>query len=201
MQAEFQRRAGSFGPNDPWFEPRARAFWDDALTTQGFARLALRSLDAAARELVPSLARAHRGLFVVEDIDPRAARILDLWSGAELWIRLLDDDQACALEHVEGAFDGRVVACSSGPELFLLPGAYHHPADALEPSRRVLLAARDLGMETGPTLDALLRMELVLRASSRVKAGFAYRTEALQTPSSAALRTPMHAVDREPPGR
>ncbi len=195
MQEEFQRRTGPFGPDDPWFESRARAFWDDALTTQRFAERAAnnarerRALDAAALDLVPSLGRAHRGLFVVEDTDPKGSRLLDLWSGAELLVAHLDGDQACALQHVEGPFDGRVVGAASGPQLFLLPGAYHHPADALEPACDVLRAARERGMETGPTLDALLRMELVLRSSSRVKAGFAYRIEALHPPSASVLRT------------
>jgi hypothetical protein len=34
-------------------------------------------------------------------------------------------------------------------------------------------------MRTGDALDALLRMELTFRSSSRVKAGFAYRAETL----------------------
>jgi len=75
--------------------------------------------------------------------------------------------------------DARVTRGTSGSDLFVLPGAYHHPADALEPAIDVLLAARERGMTTDRALDALLRMELVLRNSSRVKAAFAYRVEGL----------------------
>lgn len=179
MRTGWQHRTGAFGPEDPWFETRARAFWDDALTTQGFAVLAARDLDDGARAFAACAARAHRGLFVVEELDDRRAILLDLWSGAELLVRPLDESQALALEHGEGAFDGRVSASACGPDLYLLPGAYHHAADALEPAAEVLAAARARGMRTQQALDALLRMDLVLRASSRVKASFAYRVEAL----------------------
>jgi hypothetical protein len=44
---------------------------------------------------------------------------------------------------------------------------------------KVIAAARERDMTTGEALDALLRMELVFRSSSRVKAAFAYRVESL----------------------
>ena len=126
-------------------------------------------------------ARAHRGVFVVEDVDRAGAHLVDLWSGAELLVRHLDEAQATTLTHAEGAMDARVVADASADSaaLYVLPGALHHGPDALEPISEVLAAARDRDMATGDVLDALLRMELVFRSSSRVKAGFAYRTSAL----------------------
>jgi hypothetical protein len=187
MRRDFQRRTGAFGPEDPWFENRARAFWDDALTTQGFAQLAAETLDADTRALAGCFERSHRGFFLVEEVDDRGACLVDVWSGAEFLVRHLDEAQALSLEHAEGAMDARVTAGLRGPELFLLPGAYHHPADALEPAIDVLVAAQDRGLSTTQALDALMRMELVLRSSSRVKAGFAYRIESLdQRPSSPA---------------
>lgn len=206
MRSEYQRRTGAFGPEDPWFEARARAFWDDALTTQGFANAALdraqrsrgagdadgegaprHSSTTATGLFVDSLERAHRGFFVALEVDDRESVLLDVWSGAELVIQHLDETQALTLEHAEGGFDGRVVrgfsnaseASPPSPSLFLLPGAYHHPADALDPAIDVLRAARERGMNTQQALDALMRMELVFRSSSRVKAGFAYRVESL----------------------
>lgn len=178
MREIFQRRTGTFGPEDPWFEARSRAFWDDALTTQGFAAIAARLLEARAAEL-PSIRfdRAHRGLFLAEEVDDDGAHLRDLWSGAELRVRHLDEAQALTLEHAEGAIDARVVV--SGTSLYLLPGAFHHAADALEPLLRVVAAAHERAMETGEILDALLRMEMVFRSSSRVKAAFAYRVESL----------------------
>lgn len=179
LRSEFQRRTGAYGPEDPWFEARSRAFWDDALTAQGFALLAAASLEERARPLASCMANAHRGFFIVEDVDDRGACLVDVWSGAELLVQHLDDTQALTLEHAEGPMDARVTSTGSGPELFLLPGAYHHPPDALEPALEVLSAARERGMTTQQALDALLRMELVFRASSRVKAGFAYRPSQL----------------------
>lgn len=179
MRKEFQRRTGSYGPEDPWFETRSRAFWDDALATQGFARLAAPALAPDAQALALRIDGAHRGFFLVEEVDERGALLVDVWSGAELLVRHLDETQRLTFEHAEGAMDARVTRGTAGADLFVLPGAYHHPADALEPAITVLVAARDRGMTTEQALDALLRMELVLRTSSRVKAAFAYRVESL----------------------
>lgn len=184
MRERFVKRTGAFGPEDAWFEPRSRAFWDDALTTQGFARLAAPGVDAGG--VAARFDRAHRGVFLVHDVDDRGARLVDLWSGAELIVRHLDEAQAVTLEHAEGPMDARVVAgpvSESAPDevpsLYVLPGALHHGSDALEPLVKVIAAARARDMATGDVLDALLRMELVFRSSSRVKAAFAYRVESL----------------------
>ncbi len=190
MRKAYQRRTGAFGPEDPWFETRARAFWDDALATQGFAALAAERLDDRARAIAAALASSHRGFFLVEEVDDRGACLVDLWSGAELLVRHIDEMQALTLEHAEGAMDARVTGGASGSDLFLLPGAYHHPADTLEPAIDVLVAAQERGMSTQDTLDALMRMELVFRASSRVKAAFAYRVESLVPHVQPATRTP-----------
>jgi len=69
----------------------------------------------------------------------------------------------------------------------VLPGALHHGPDALEPLVKVIAAARERDLETGDLLDALLRMELVFRSSSRVKAAFAYRVESLPRPARPVL--------------
>ncbi len=178
MREAFEKRTGTFGPEDPWFEPRSRAFWDDALTSQGFATLAGPHVDPALAEVARHFERAHRGVFLVEEVDDRAAHLLDLWSGAELFVLHLDEAQALTFQHAEGPMDARVVAAPDGT-LFALPGALHHGPDALAPLELVLAAARQRDMSTEAVLDALLRMELVFRSSSRVKAGFAYRVESL----------------------
>lgn len=170
LRDAYQLRTGVFGPEDPWFETRSRAQWDDILSSPGF-----------------QYERAHRGFFVVADTEGEGgedadARLVDLWSGAELLVHHLDEAQALALDHAEGPIDARVVAAGDPPALFVLPGAYHHAADALEPATAVLGAARDRGMETTAALDALMRMDLVFRSSSRVKASFAYKAEGLSRP-------------------
>lgn len=168
LREAYQRRTGVFGPEDPWFETRSRALWDDVLSSPGFP-----------------YARAHRGFFVVGEMsqgDDGDALLVDLWSGAELLVRHLDEAQALALDHAEGPIDARVVAAGDPPALYVLPGAYHHAADALDPATAVLGGARDRGMETTEALDALMRMDLVFRSSSRVKVSFAYKVEALSRP-------------------
>lgn len=200
MRQAWTARTGSFGPEDPWFEPRVRAFWDDALTTQGFAALAVQSsgqnpsrppLPDAAQALAAAAPTVHRGFFVVDEVDERGACLVDAWSGAELLVRHLDDTQALTLEHAEGGIDARITS-GLDSNLYLLPGAYHHPADALDPALDVLVAAQERGMKTQDALDALLRMELVLRSSSRVKAGFAYRVEGLDPPQERPQRASGH---------
>lgn len=178
------QRTGSFGPEDPWFEARARAFWDDALTGQGFGRLAAPHAGPLAASLVEPLSEAHRGLFVIADVEGRRAHLIDRWSGAELLVELLDDAQRLAMTHAEGPFDARVVRGPeregiSAPPLFVLPGAFHHVPDASAAIEEVLAAARGRGLTRDATLDALLRMDHVFRASSRVKIAFAYRVESL----------------------
>jgi len=179
MRAEFQRRTGAFGPEDPWFENRVRAFWDDALATQGFAVSAAERLGDREKAIATAIARSHRGFFLVEEVDERAAHLVDTWSGAELLIRVIDETQALTLEHAEGPMDARVTAVPGSEDLVMLPGAYHHPADALEPALDILVAAKERSYTTKHALDALLKMELILRSSSRVKAPFAYRLENL----------------------
>jgi hypothetical protein len=183
MREKFQKRTGAFGPEDPWFETRTRAFWDDALTSQGFAALAAPHLGDDVASIVTRFDRAHRGLFLVDGIEDTSAHLVDLWSGAELLVHVLDEAQATTLEHAEGLMDARVVAGPPGEgavaSLFVLPGALHHAPDATEPLAKVLDAARERDLTTGAVLDALLRMEHVLRSSSRVKVAFAYRVESL----------------------
>jgi len=183
MREAFEKRTGAFGPEDPWFEARSRAFWDDALTTQGFATLAAPHVGEELAAIADRFKRAHRGVFVVAEVDGRGAHLVDLWSGAELLVRHLDEAQAVTFQHAEGPMDARVVADPNGA-LFVLPGALHHGPDALVPLRAVLAAAQERDMGTDAVLDALLRMELVFRSSSRVKARFAYRVESLSRPRS-----------------
>jgi hypothetical protein len=109
--------------------------------------------------------------------------VVDLWSGTELLVHPLDKAQAVTFEHAQGPMDARVVAgpvhVGRPPGLFVLPGALHHGYDALAPCERVLEAARDRRLSTSEVLDALLRMELTFRRSSRVKPAYAYRVESL----------------------
>ncbi len=188
MRESFQKRTGSFTAEDPWFEARSRAFWDDALVS-GFTDHVPdpEDLTEQARTIAARMKRAHRGFFVVDHEQPSPSKngapsnvaLVDLWSGAVLLVTPLDEAQAVDLEHAEGPIDARVIGLPSTSSLFVLPGAYHHSADALDPATTVLDAARERGLESQVVLDALLRMDLVLRSSSRVKPTFAYRIESL----------------------
>jgi hypothetical protein len=178
MHRNFEARTGAFRAEEPWFEARSRAFWDDAVTRQGFAREVFAELTPEARAWVPGLERAHRGLFYASRRMNRRL-VHDVWSGAEFVVDEVDDASRSALDASSGPFDGRLAALSSPPRVGLLPGAVFHPEDAALPIDRVLDAARRQRLPTDDVLDALLRMEVALRTMSRVKAGYAYRAEAL----------------------
>jgi hypothetical protein len=181
MRRAFEARTGAFGPDDPWFEARSRAFWDDALTTQGFAREAARSL---AEGLVPwglAFGRAHRGLFErFEDrrvpVPAGSVLVRDVFSGAEVVVEI-DAAIGDALRAATGLMDARLVGHDG--KVGMLPGVLFHQAEATVPIRDVVSRAKDRGMEAGPALDALMRMELRLRSLSRVKVAYAYRPEML----------------------
>jgi hypothetical protein len=181
MRQAFEGRTGAFGPEDPWFEARSRAFWDDALATQGFPRHVEAELDPATRAWIVPLERAHRGLFRAAE-EPSSGSgawtIDDLWSHASFLVAAPEPGLREALA-TSTYFDGRVVGRTDPLALVLLPGAVFHPADAKEPIEKVLEAARARGLGKDVVLDALLRMERNLRSHSRVKAAYAYRSEAL----------------------
>ncbi len=195
MRRLFEERTGAFGPEDPWFEARSGAFWDDALTTPGFAAQLAVALDSVrsgvkaegAAAWARPLERAHRGLFHAEPSE-FGWRLVDAWSGAEFVVTPSEPGLHEALRAAT-VLDGRVVARLDPFEIALLPGAIFHPADATEPIARVLEAARERGMATGETMDALLRMERNLRSLSRVKASYAYRPENLAPPRKSTPKT------------
>ncbi|WP_394826188.1 hypothetical protein [Pendulispora albinea] len=193
MRHHFEERTGRFGPDDPWFEVRIRAFWDDALTTQGLATTVASATSGPLRQAILAwtrpLARAHRGLFHAERGED-GWKLVDRWSGAEFVVGMPDPGLHEALQ-ASALLDGRVVARDNPMEIALLPGALFHPEDATDPIGHVLDAAHERGMVGGDTLDALLRMERNLRSHARVKASYAYRPENLVgTSPRATLRKP-----------
>jgi hypothetical protein len=188
LRAAFEARTGAFASEDPWFEERSRSFWCDAVTGGRFGREVEGALAPSERAWLGPLERAHRGLFRAADRGGRG-RLVDAWSGAELLVTLLDDESRAELDAATGQlFDARVVAADNSWTVALLPGAIFHPRNATASIETVLIAARARGLATRETLDALLRMERTLRSLSRVKAGFAYRPEALAPPPSPGAR-------------
>jgi hypothetical protein len=178
MRRTFVERTGAFGPEDPSFEARSRAFWDDAVTRQRFAERVAAELPEAARPWARVLGRAHRGLFHASHSMGRWL-LRDVWGGAEFLVDDVDDAMRSAWNAPSGPFDGRLAALADPVRLGVLPGALFHPEDATDAIDKVLEAAREKSMGTDDVLDALLRMENSLRSMSRVKPGYAYRPQAL----------------------
>jgi hypothetical protein len=195
MRAQFEERTGAFAPEDAWFEERFRAFWCDAVTRARFGRAVEADLSPEERGWLLPLERAHRGLFRAE-----GRLLVDVWSGAELAVTVVEDVSRAELEASAGQlFDARVVARHGAPlegqagpsaatgsplVAVLLPGALFHPRDAAGAIEAVLSAGRARALSTDHVLDALMRMERALRSLSRVKTGYAYRAEALDLPAA-----------------
>lgn len=197
LRASWEERTGAFSPEDPWFEERIRAFWDDAVTAQRFGRDVTDQLGEGERAWLGPLERAHRGLFRISAADRDVLE--DVWSGAELVMSTMDEASRAELDASSGQlFDARVVGCDDPPTVALLPGAVFHPRDATEHVAPVLAAARTRGMSTGDTLDALLRMQRALRSLSRVKPAYAYRAEALSPRAPALPHGPVQRPAKAP---
>ena len=178
LHRAFERRTGAFGPDDPWFESRSRAFWDDTMTRQRACAGLVGSLEEGERRWAEAMDRAHRGLFRSRH-EEGAIVLSDVLCGAELIVREVDEASRDALASTAGLFDGTVVALRSPVRIALLPGAIFHPEAAEDAIGVVAAAARARSIPDLALLDALLRMELSLRTLSRVKPGYAYRPGAL----------------------
>jgi hypothetical protein len=177
MRRDFERRTGSFGPEDAWFDARSSAFWDDALV-HGFARAVMTEVPETLRSSVDAIERAHRGLYAVhrkqktllECSITGAVLAIDPPHGGGL---------ADALERVEGFVQGFVAGANDPEQVVLLPGAVFHAPEASAAIEAVLPIARERAIPDAELLDALLRMDRTLRAMPRAKAQLAYRPEAL----------------------
>jgi hypothetical protein len=209
MRAHFEARTGTFSAEDPWFEERSRAFWCDAVTRGRFGREVEAELSVEDRDWLGPLERAHRGLFrrALRGTEggSRASHgevLVDLWSGAEIMVNTFDDVSRAELDAAaEQLLDARIVGgegADAEPMVALLPGAVFHPRSATAAIEEVVKAARARSMSTHDTLDALLRMQRALHALSRVKAAYAYRTEALSTQPLAAAHLPVRRGSKGP---
>lgn len=175
LRAAFCARTGAFGPDDPWFERRSRAFWDDALTQGGLGARLAESLSPPEGAIARSFAFAHRGLFEVRPEAGTRVSFRDLVSAAVFWVDAFDPAMNAGIFHHEGGLaDARLVASAEGV-VAVLPGAFFHPDDATAPILRVIEEARTRAMTNDETLDALMAMELRFSTLSRVKASYAYR--------------------------
>jgi hypothetical protein len=182
LRAAFFRRTSSSTPGgetEP--EDRARAAWDDALTTGGLAaELADGLADPSERALARVLSRAHRAVFRMTLLGAQRAAH-DVISGASFLVLPRDDIGREVLVAGEGEdealFEARIVAASDG--CAMLPGIIFHPPDATPLIYDILTAAKERGMLRDDLCDALLRMQHTFRYLSRVKIGYAYKAEAL----------------------
>ncbi len=174
----FLQRTGTFSADHPEALRRLDAAREDALCRGGWAaRLAGTLSDPAEQTLAALLPRAHRGVFLFEQVGARHV-VRDIATGAAFLLvprdsvgrEIIDDNQgSVCVARVVGGADG----CA------LLPGVVFHRADATPYIEQVTAAARACGMQVDDVCDALLRMDHALQTLSRVRPAFAYRAEAL----------------------
>jgi hypothetical protein len=182
----FEARTGAFCPEDPWFEARSRAFIDDALTRKEVLSGLAPRLPPEAQPWLEPFARAHRGLFTVEDEDGDVLLVRDLYSGVELYVTNLDESTEIALDAARGLFDARLVGFADPPCVGVLPGPVFHAEESTPHITEVVMAAKAMGLPAAEALDALLRMEHKYRSLSRMKPAYAYKKEALAPARPAA---------------
>jgi hypothetical protein len=183
LRQAFLRRTSSSipgGPTEP--EDRLRAAWDDVLTNGGLAgELADGLEDPGERALARVLSRAHRSVFRMSLAGShRIAH--DVLSGASFLVLARDDigREVLALGGEDAPlFEARIVAATDG--CAMLPGIIFHPPDATPLIGDIIVAGQKRGMSRDDLCDALLRMEHTFRNLSRVKIGYAYKVEALDT--------------------
>lgn len=187
MRRAFEERTGAFGPEDPWFEARSGAFWDDALVG-GFARAVEQEVGEDCRALVGSLERAQRGLYSVHR---RREMLLECAvTGAVFEVRPpAQGGLSDALLRADGFVEGWVAAARGPDEVALLPGAVFHAPQASDAIDALLDAARGEEVPPAELLDALLRMDRTFRAMPRAKPQLAYRVEALARRPVLGLRS------------
>jgi hypothetical protein len=211
LRADFEARTGRFSPEDPWFVERSLAFWSDAVTRGRFGRVVEGELAQEERRSLAPLERAHRGLFRLKPSTEGPIWLEDLWSRAEFFVTLLDEagtrpELEASLESAASGdaqlFDGWLVGAddaSGAACVALLPGPVFHPREATAAIAPVLAAAREKAMAAAEVLDALLRMHRAFRSLARVKAGYAYRPEALSLERSGSiLLRPVRRTAKEP---
>ena len=180
MRREFERRTGEFVPEDAWFEARSRAFWDDAVTTQGFAREVEAGLpaDATRMDHAPrtrasrplrdgQLEHPSRSAFAISGEGPSSSFTRSTTPcGTRSQQRSRRSTRGSS-----GATSRRVVA--------MLPGAVFHPAEAAEPIAAVLKHARGGAERRRRPGRAASDGARVSRERCRVKAAYAYRADRL----------------------
>ena len=181
LREAFLNRCGRLDPSDPAAERREAAAWEDALVRGGLAyRIGAELEDPSERATAVSLAFAQRGIFVFHEVG-RSLIARDLWSGAE-FVMLPSDDVGRELAAAGRRADSplcqaRLLATPDG--CAVLPGTVFHPLEARPHLDATLSEARVRQLETDAVLDAVLKMEHTWHTLSRVKAGYAYRVEAL----------------------
>lgn len=168
-RSAFEKRTGAFGVDDPWFDARSKAFWDDALV-RGFARLVQGEVSESSAAHVAAIERAHRGLFLAREIGGPILECAITGAAFPLTGAPLG----------EGFVQGWVAGAASPREIVLLPGAITHAPEATGAIESLLERAAALRLRKDDLLDALLRMDRTLQAMPRPKAQLAYRPEALR---------------------
>lgn len=173
-RADFVARTGSFEPDEPFYEERVRAAFDDAVTSHGSPRAAMlrRWLLSHDEPRTRALLRTWRTLLVVEKVGEHALVRALLTDAPFLVVR--DEGPAGKLREGD-LFDGRLFVHDG---VRLLPGPVFFERDAHQAIGAVLAEARRHGRGSEASCDALLRMQMRRLRQPGLRVHHVYRWDA-----------------------
>ncbi len=173
-RADFVARTGSFEPDEPFYEERVRAAFDDAVTSWGTPRAVMlrRWLGAHDEPRARAIVRSWRTLLVVEQVAEHA-RVRALLTDAELLV-VRDEGPAGKLREGD-VFDGRLFVHDG---VRLLPGPVFFERDAHEAIAAVIAEAKRHRRGSEASCDALLRMQMRRLRQPSLRVHHVYRWDA-----------------------
>jgi len=173
-RADFVGRTGTFEPDEPFYEERVRAAFDDAVTAFGAPRAAMlrRWLVQHDEPRTRALLRTWRTLLQVEKVSEHA-QVRVLLTDAE-FLLVRDDGPAGKLREGD-LFDGRLFVHEG---VRLLPGPVFFERDAHQAIGEVLAEARRHERGSEASCDALLRMQMRRLRQPGLRVHHVYRWDA-----------------------
>lgn len=176
----YAARTGSFLPEEPFYEERLRAAFDDALTSWGTPPGALLSR-WPGEPRAASMQRAWRSLFSVTSVSAGAsvkegALVRAPLTGAELRVSTVDGLGSRLRDG--DLFEGRVFVHEGS--VLAMPGAVFFERDAHQAIEAIVGEAARHRVSSDALCDSLLRMQMRLFRQPALRVHHVYRWDAFE---------------------
>jgi hypothetical protein len=171
----FAARTGTFSAEEPFYEERLRAAFDDALTAWGSPPgvLLARWLERHDEPRAAAMARSWRSLFSVASVEDGALVRAPL-TGGEL--RLSGGDGPASRLRQGDLFEGRVFVHDGA--VLLMPGAIFFERDVHQAIDVIVAEAARHRRDSDALCDSLLRMQMRLFRQPALRVHHVYRWDA-----------------------